>query len=134
VRLSRANAAHLFSLVRAHGMSRTHIHITDGPLRSYGVPMARGHDRYERGYERSLAARSVPERYVEPRQHIGFQQFGSRDWREPPPSRYAQPRIIEQRPRIEWREDNARQRGLVVPGRGYSETEFRYLMREQGWR
>jgi hypothetical protein len=138
VRLSRANAAHLFSLVRAHGMSRTHIYITDGPLRSYGVPMARGHDRYERGYERSLAARSVPERYpsrtVEPRSHIGFQEFGSRDWREPPPSRYAQPRIIEQRPRVEWREQHPRDRGLIVPGRAYSEAEYRRLMREQGWR
>ena len=133
VRLSRANAVHLFALVRAHGMSRTHIHITDGPLRSYGVPMARGHDRYERGYERSLAARSVPERYVEPRPHIGFQQFGNRDWRETSP-RYAQPGIIEQRPRVEWRDERPRERGLVVPGRTYSEAEFRRLMREQGWR
>ena len=133
VRLSRANAAHLFSLVRAHGMSRTHIHITDGPLRSYGVPMARGHDRYERGYERSLAARSVPERYVEPRPHIGFQQFGNRDWREAP-SHYAKPRIIEQRPRVEWREGSPRQRGLIVPGRTYSEAEYRRLMRAEGWR
>jgi len=137
VRLARVNAAHLFSLVRAHGMSRTHISITDGPLRSYGVPMARGHDRYERGYERSLAARSVPERYagrtVEQPSHIGFQQFDSRDWRETP-SRYAQPRIIEQRPRVEWRDERPRERGLIVPGRTYSEAEYRRLMREQGWR
>ena len=133
VRLSRANAAHLFSLVRAHGMSRTHISITDGPLRSYGVPMARGHDRYERGYERSLAARSVPERYtgrtVEPRSHIGFQQFGNEA-----PSRYAQPRIIEQRPRVDWRDERPRERGLLVPGRTYSEAEYRRLMRAEGWR
>ena len=137
VRLSRANAAHLFALVRAHGMSRTHIAITDGPLRSYGVPMARGHDRYERGYERSLAARSVPERYtgryVEPRSHIGFQYFGRRDWREASP-RYTQPRIIEQRPRVEWREERPRQRGLIVPSRTYSEAEYRRLMRAEGWR
>lgn len=133
IRLSRANAAHLFSLVRAHGMSRTHISITDGPLRSYGVPMARGHDRYERGYERSLAARSVPERYtgrtVEPRSHIGFQQFGNEA-----SSRYVQPRIIEQRPRVEWRDERPRERGLIVPGRAYSEAEYRRLMRAEGWR
>jgi hypothetical protein len=136
VRLSRANAAHLFALARAHGMSRTHISITDGPLRSYGVPMARGHDRYERGYERSLAARSVPERYtgrtIEPRPHIGFQQFDNR-WRNVP-LRSAQPRIIEQRPRIERRGERPRERGLIVPGRTYSEAEYRRLMGEQGWR
>jgi hypothetical protein len=71
--------------------------------------------------------------YVEPGSHIGFQQFGSRDWREAP-SRYAQPRIIEQRPRVEWREERQRARGLIVPGRTYSEAEYRRLMRTEGWR
>jgi len=133
VRLSRANAAHLFSLVRSHGMGRTYISITDGPLRSYGVPMARGQDRYERGYERSLAARSTPERYigrsVERPTFIGFQQSGNGA-----PPRYAQPRIIEQRATVEWRDERPRERGLIVTGRAYSEAEFRRLMREQGWR
>src|SRR6185295_11120962 len=65
VRLARSNAAQLFAMVRAHGMSRTHITITDAPL-SYGVPMARGYQRDEWRYERSLAARSVSGRYAEP--------------------------------------------------------------------
>ena len=123
VRLARHNAAHLFALVRAHGMSRTRIEITDAPLRGYGVPMARG---YDRGYERTLAARSVPERYVDPRwRDNGFQQFGGRDWREAPRG-YPEPRYVEQTPRY--------QREQVAPGRAYSEAEYRRLMRQEGWR
>jgi hypothetical protein len=117
VRLARHNAAHLFAMVRAHGLSRTRIEITDAPLRTYGVPMARDFD----GYERSLAARSVPERYVDPRwRDDGFQQFGGRQWREAPRV-HAQPRYVEPQRRIE-------------SGRTYSEAEYRRLMREQGWR
>jgi len=59
VRLMRANAALLFDAVRAQGMSRTHIVITDAPL--YGaMPVAGGYDgRFagprgydDRGYQR----------------------------------------------------------------------------------
>lgn len=48
VRLARENAAVLYAAVQAHGMSRTHIRITDGPI--YGGPpvVARGYD--ERRY------------------------------------------------------------------------------------
>jgi hypothetical protein len=44
VRLARENAAVLYAAVQAHGMSRTHIRITDGPV--YGGPpvVARGYD------------------------------------------------------------------------------------------
>jgi lipoprotein-anchoring transpeptidase ErfK/SrfK len=54
VRLARANAAVLYAAVQAHGMSRTHIRITDGPL--YDAPVvARGYDerRYRESYEAS---------------------------------------------------------------------------------
>ena len=49
VRLARANAAVLYAAVQAHGMSRTHIRITDGPI--YGGPpvVARSYD--ERRYQ-----------------------------------------------------------------------------------
>jgi hypothetical protein len=129
VRLARANAVQLFALVRAHGMSRTHIAITDAPLRATGVPMARLAP-VERGYERSLAARSVPDRYVEPPRPVyrGFDQFGSRDWR-------SEPRHVEPQRRVEWRSEPPRsQYRVITHGREYSETEFRRLMRDEGWR
>jgi len=53
VRLMRANAALLFEAVRAQGMSRTHIVITDAPLYG-GMPVAGGYDgRFagSRGYD-----------------------------------------------------------------------------------
>lgn len=137
VRLARSNAVQLFALVRAHGMSRTHITITDAPL-SYGVPMARGYQRDDGRYERSLAARSAPERYAAPARsaepvrytepgrsaYRGFEQFGNRD------QRYAEPQR-----RVQWRDEpRPRDRGMVVSGRTYSEAEFRRLMRDGGWR
>jgi hypothetical protein len=145
VRLARVNAAQLYALVRAHGMSRTRISITDGPLPySSGVPMARVNPRerdVERGYERSLAARSVAERYVEPPRPVyrGFDQFGSRDWR-------ADPRYVEPQRRVQWREEPVREREVyrgreverqperLVPGRTYSEAEMRRIFRDNGWR
>jgi hypothetical protein len=52
VRLMRANAALLFEAVRAQGMSRTHIVITDAPLYG-GMPMAGYDGRFggSRGYD-----------------------------------------------------------------------------------
>lgn len=143
VRLARHNAAQLFALVRAHGISRTRIEITDAPLRGYGVPMARG---YDGGYGRTLAARSVPERYdaryADPRwRDNGFQQFGGRDWREAPRG-YQQPRYVEPQPRMEWREAKPRYEWrepdvrprAPAPGRTYTEAEYRRLKRQEGWR
>jgi hypothetical protein len=137
VRLARVNAAQLFALVREHGMSRTHITITDAPLRTTGVPMARGLPD-GRGYERSLAARSAPGRYVDPPPRYadrplpvyrGFEQFGRRDGGSEP--RYGEPRR-----RVEWQDEQprSRYRTVIVPGREYSEAEIRRLLREEGYR
>lgn len=58
VRLARENAALLYAAVQAHGMSRTHIRITDAPIYSGPPVVARGYDepRYrqydERRYDR----------------------------------------------------------------------------------
>jgi hypothetical protein len=104
VRLARENAAVLYAAVQAHGMSRTHIRITDGPI--YGGPpvVARGYDerryqqnddrRYRESYEassrryeraddarayrndRNYRAERVPPAYR------GFQEFGEPRYRE----------------------------------------------------
>jgi hypothetical protein len=99
VRLARANAAVLYAAVQAHGMSRTHIRITDGPI--YGGPpvVARGYDerryrdddrRYRESYEASSRRyyRAVPS-------YRGFQES-------------AEPRYREPQRRIYWEEVPAR--------------------------
>lgn len=48
VRLARENAAVLYAAVQAHGMSRTHIRITDGPI--YGGPPVVAREYDERRY------------------------------------------------------------------------------------
>jgi hypothetical protein len=101
VRLSRANAALLYSEVLAHGMSRTHIRITDGPV--YGGPVvARGYEddhrgnrrnsydasarRYDRGRERvdHDDARAYRGRVVtRGSNYRGFEEFDAPRYREP---------------------------------------------------
>jgi hypothetical protein len=109
VRLARENAATLYAAVQAHGMSRTHIRITDAPI--YGGPpvVARGYDerRYQanedrryrasddRGYRESYEAssrryeRADDERAYRsyraeraPPVYRGFQEFGEPRYRE----------------------------------------------------
>jgi hypothetical protein len=135
VRLARPNAATLFSLVRAHGMSRTRITITEGPLgRGYDAPVARYERGSDRPYERSFAARSVATRYDErATDRGGFQQFENRDRRDV--------RAPAPQPRVYWNEEpRGRERGLfqsrerLVPGRVYSESEMRRIYRDNGWR
>lgn len=85
VRLARANAAVLYAAVQAHGMGRTHIRITDGPLyssppvvaRGYDAPRARQYD--ERRYRESDAV--APRYYTDGRGYRagtvyrGFEEF-----------------------------------------------------------
>jgi hypothetical protein len=112
VRLARANAAVLYAAVQAHGMSRTHIRITDGPL--YGGPpvVARSYDerryqnndrRYRESYEASsrrhdrgsdrVYTGSVPSRRTP--SYRGFEEF-------------SEPRYRESQRRIYWDEAPSR--------------------------
>jgi hypothetical protein len=97
VRLARANAAVLYAAVQAHGMSRTHIRITDGPI--YGAPVvARGYD--ERRYRESYEASSRRQNYTYDRTdgrgyragpvYRGFEEFDTPRYyyREPPRRTY----------------------------------------------
>jgi hypothetical protein len=90
VRLSRENAALLYAAVQAHGMSRTHIRITDGPVYSVAPAYARGNDerRYRESYEAS--SRRYDRGYRGPSSYRGFEEF-------------AEPRYREQR-RVYWDE------------------------------
>jgi len=126
VRLSRAHAATLFQLVRAHGMSNTRIVITDEPLRGIG-PVARydgrggytydpGPVRYERGYPPGTAMMGPPN-------YRGFDQFGDPGTR------------VERQRRVYW--DEAPPRRVpreLVPGRVYTDAEMRRAFRDNNWR
>jgi hypothetical protein len=94
VRLARENAALLYAAVQAHGMSRTHIRITDGP--AYGGPpvVARGYDdrRYradDRRYRESYEASSRRYDRVDGRGYRagpvyrGFEEFDPPRYRAP---------------------------------------------------
>jgi hypothetical protein len=126
VRLSRANAATLFHLVRSHGMSSTRIVITDEPLRGVG-PVARYDGRggyvydsgpavYERGYQRGAVMTAPPG-------YRGFDEFG-------------QPGVrLERQRRVYWDEPPARRMPPeLVPGRVYSDAELRRIFRDNGRR
>jgi hypothetical protein len=88
VRLSRAHAALLYAAVQAHGKSRTHIRITDGPI--YGAPpvVARGDDvrRYREPPEASVRRydRVDGRGYRTGPVYRGFEEFD-------PPRYYRQP-------------------------------------------
>jgi hypothetical protein len=96
VRLARENAAVLYAAVQAHGMSRTHIRITDGPV--YGGPpvVARGYDvsrarqqygdrRYRESYEASSRRydRTDARGYRAGPVYRGFEEFDRPRYREP---------------------------------------------------
>jgi hypothetical protein len=95
VRLARANAAVLYAAVQAHGMSRTHIRITDGPI--YGSPpaVARGYD--ERRSRESYEASSRRQNYNYDRTdgrayrtgpvYRGFEEFDPPRYYRAPPRR-----------------------------------------------
>jgi hypothetical protein len=95
VRLARANAAVLYAAVQAHGMSRTHIRITDGPI--YGAPVvARGYDerRYRESYEASSRRQNYDRTdgrgYRAGPVYRGFEEFDTPRYyyREPPRRTY----------------------------------------------
>ena len=92
VRLARENAALLYAAVQAHGMSRTHIRITDGPV--YGGPpaVARGYDerRARESYEAS--SRRYDRGYRAGPVYRGFEEFDPPRYRDPPPRVYWQDR------------------------------------------
>jgi hypothetical protein len=111
VRLARENAAVLYAAVQAHGMSRTHIRITDGPLLGNAPVVARSYDdrssrqygdrgtretyeassrRYDRGYRSAPSYRGFEEfttsRSSEPSRRVYWDEAPSRrvyrdDWR-----------------------------------------------------
>jgi hypothetical protein len=91
VRLARDNAAVLYAAVQAHGMSRTHIRITDGPI--YGGPpvVARSYDerryRDERRYQETYEA-SSRRTYRGAPVYRGFDEFAAPRYREPQPRVY----------------------------------------------
>ena len=101
VRLARDNAAVLYAAVQAHGMSRTHIRITDGPL--YGGPPVVAHSYDERRYRDDRRTRETYEAssrrydrgYRGPPSYRGFQEF-------------AEPRYRESERRIYWDEAPSR--------------------------
>jgi hypothetical protein len=104
VRLARANAAVLYAAVQAHGMSRTHIRITDGPI--YGAPVvARGYD--ERRYRESYEASSR-------RQNYTYDRTDGRGYRAGPVYRgfeeFDTPRYYYREPsrRTYWSDDRGR--------------------------
>jgi hypothetical protein len=89
VRLARENAAVLYAAVQAHGMSRTHIRITDGPI--YGGPpvVARSYEerRYRDDRRESYEASSRRTYRVAP-SYRGFDEFAAPRYREPQPRVY----------------------------------------------
>lgn len=110
VRLARDNAAVLYAAVAAHGMSRTHIRITDGPV--FGAPVvARSYDErrtrderqkpYQESYEAS--SRRADRGYRGAPAYRGFEEFAAPRYREPQPRVYwddAPPRRVY---RDDWR-------------------------------
>jgi hypothetical protein len=98
VRLSRDHAAVLYAAVRAHGMKRTHIRITDAPIYSGPPVVARGYDE-RRGRESRESYEASSRRYArEPERrsrvvtrepvYRGFEEFAAPRYREPPPRIY----------------------------------------------
>jgi hypothetical protein len=79
VRLSRANAALLYAAVQAHGMSRTHIRITDSPI--YSVAPAYAH-RYDRRESYEASSRRYDRRYRVAPSYRDFDEFDVPRYRE----------------------------------------------------
>jgi L,D-transpeptidase catalytic domain len=151
VRLSRAHAATLFGLVRAHGMNRTRIVISDEPLRA-AAPVAR-YDRgpsfeqatigrdYDDGYRRDDRGRQGESYDASARRYDrGYQSrgLGARAPAYRGFEQFAAPRYQnEPSRRVYWDETPRRYSGAreqLVPGRTYSEAEMRRIMRDNGWR
>jgi hypothetical protein len=150
VRLSRANAVTLFGLVRAHGMSRTRIVISDEPLRGFG-PVAR-YDIRGAPFERGMIGRGYDEGYRRDERAYRGASYdtsarhydrGSRGIETRAPSyrgfeQFAEPRYRNESSRqVYWGEaprgyPGAREQ--LVPGRVYSEAEMRRITRDNGWR
>jgi hypothetical protein len=149
VRLSRANAVTLFGLVRAHGMSRTRIVISDEPLRGVG-PVAR-YDERGMPFERGMIGRGYAEGYR--RDDRGYQGpsydasargydrgYRAVEIRAPGDrgfAQFAEPRRNEPARRVYWDETPRRYPGAreqLVPGRVYSEAEMRRIARDNAWR
>ena len=105
VRLARENAAVLYAAVQAHGMSRTHIRITDEPVYSVAPAYARGNDRRRDDNSRDRESYEASSRRYDRgyRSYRGFEEF-------------AEPRYRESQRRIYWDE---------APRRVY---------RDDGWR
>jgi hypothetical protein len=83
VRLARENAAVLYAAVQAHGMSRTHIRITDGAI--FGAPVvARSYDerRYQNDGRRNRDSYEASSRRYD-RGYRGFEEFAAPRYREP---------------------------------------------------
>jgi hypothetical protein len=131
VRLSREHAALLYAEVQAHGMNRTHIRITDGPIYGAAPMVARGYEdgrryrRIERGDDFGDSGpvlpgydRAAPTVRVEPR-YRGFEEF------VPPRDRSGPPR------RVYW---DAPRRYSGGGERIYGDADMRRIYRENGWR
>jgi hypothetical protein len=123
VRLSREHAAVLYSAVQAHGMSRTHIRITDAPIYGAAPMVARGGDepryrydgrhRYDGGrYQESYEARSRYDREPARRGRVVTSDPVYRGFEE-----FAEPRSRDRERRVYWYE--------APPPRAY---------RDDGWR
>jgi hypothetical protein len=111
VRLARANAAVLYAAVQAHGMSRTHIRITDGPI--YGGPPVVARDYDERRYRDDRRARETYEASSRRHERGDDRVYtGSVRSRRAPSYRgfdeFAEPRYRESQRRIYWDEAPSR--------------------------
>lgn len=113
VRLARENAAVLYAAVQAHGMSRTHIRITDGPI--YGGPpvVARGYDerRYRDDDRRTRDSYEASSRrydrtdgrgYRAGPVYRGFEEFDPPRYREPSRRIYWTDELGRRIDRDEW--------------------------------
>jgi hypothetical protein len=135
VRLSREHAALLYAEVQAHGMSRTHIRITDGPIYGAAPVVARGGEdnrRYRRA-DRGVEADDEP---LPPRYAQGYQpgRVESRVPRYRGFEEFAEPRYRgEPQRRVYWNAPPPRRYYDDGRGRIYGEAEMRRLYRDNGW-
>jgi hypothetical protein len=112
VRLSREHAALLYSAVQAHGMSRTHIRITDAPIYGAAPMVARGYDerqyrddgrRYRESYEASSRRYQRDDEPVERSYRAQTRAPAYRSFEE-----FAEPRYREPQRRVYWYEGSPR--------------------------
>jgi hypothetical protein len=116
VRLARDNAAVLFAAVQAHGMSRTHIRVTDSPIFGSAPLVARSYDerRYQQDDRRNRESYEASSRRYDRRQDRSDDRVytGSVPARGAPVYRgfgdFAEPRNREPQPRVYWNETPSR--------------------------